>query len=289
MTGYGQARWEGDGCVVSVEVRSVNGRYLKLVPHLPNELAKLERDIEKEVRRRVQRGTVDLFVRLEFTGARAARPVNKAALASYVRQLREAAEEEGVQVAVNAEALVALPGVLEQEDPGEEANDLGQSVVEAIDEALDGLDKMRCVEGTNLREELLAHVAIIETEATEVETRHPEGLARYAERLTERVNRLLKGTDIVVSQQDLAREIAVYAERSSVAEEAARLQSHVQQMRDALDKEGPVGRRLEFLGQEMHREVNTMGSKVNDVDLSKRIIELHGVVDKIREQVANVE
>ena len=289
MTGYGQARWEGDGCVVAVELRSVNGRFFKFVSHLPNELAALERDLEKQARRRVGRGTVDLYVKLEFTGARAARPVNIEALVSYVRQLREAGQKLGVEITVNAEALAALPGVLEPEDVDDEVTELFARVGQAVEEAFDALDGMRRAEGANLRDELLRHVEAIESVAAEVEARHPEAQGRYAERLTERVNRLLQGTDIVVTQQDLAREIAIYAERSSICEESARLHSHVQQLREALDKDEQVGRRLEFLAQEMHREVNTMGSKVADVGLSQQIVDLRGVVDNIREQVANVE
>jgi uncharacterized protein (TIGR00255 family) len=271
-------------------VRSVNGRFFKLVTHLPNEFAQAEREFDKLIRRRVKRGTVDLYVKLELLGARAARPINRDALASYVRQLGEAAEELGVEIGIGGAALAALPGVLETEEVSEdEIEGLFEKAGSTVEAALDELDLMRQAEGANLREELLAHCAAVEAMADIIEAGHPETQGRYAERLTERVNRLLQGTDIVVSQQDLAREIAIYAERSSVAEEIARLRSHVQQLQAALDKNEPVGRRLEFLAQEMHREVNTMGSKVADVGLSEQIVSLHGEVDKIREQVANIE
>jgi len=290
MTGYGQGRWEANGCALLVEVRSVNGRFFKLVTHLPNEFGPAEREFDRQIRQRVKRGTVDLYVKLELSGARAARPVNRDALASYVRQLREAGDELGVEIGIGGAALAALPGVLEAEEVSDdEVEGLCEKAGSTVEAALDELDRMRLAEGANLREELLAHCAAVEALAATVEAGHADTQSRYAERLTERVNRLLQSTDIVVTPQDLAREIAIYAERSSVAEEIARLRSHVQQFQAALDKDEPVGRRLEFLAQEMHREVNTMGSKVADVGLSEQIVNLHGEVDKIREQVANIE
>ena len=290
MTGCGQARWEGEGRVMTVEMRSVNGRYFKLVTHLPNELVPFEQDVDKLVRRRVRRGTVDLYVRLDVVGARAARPVNLDALRSYVEQLEAVGGGIGVHVTLSAEALTALPGVLESpEISGEEAEALRVGLLEAMGKALDALDAMRQTEGANLRDALLSHAAGIEASIEAVEAGHPAGQQRYADRLTERVARLLEKTDVTVAQADLAREIAIYAERSSVCEEIARLRSHVQQLREALGRDEAVGRRLEFLAQEMHREANTMGAKVADVGLSERIVDLHGEVDKIREQVANIE
>ncbi|MFW6163249.1 MAG: YicC/YloC family endoribonuclease [Planctomycetota bacterium] len=290
MTGYGQARQEGDGRSVVAEIRSVNGRYLKVASHVPNELAAIERDLEKLVRRRVRRGSVDLYARVEFTGARAARPINADALRAYATALLEATRELEAEVRLGVDALVALPGVLEAEELSEEdTEELAAAIAETVEAALDGLDRMRQVEGAHLREELLGHAAAIERIVAAVEAGRDEAQQRYVQRLTERVNRLLEGTDIAVGAQDLAREVAIYAERSSVAEEIARLRSHVGQFRQALDRDEPVGRRLEFLAQEMHREVNTMGSKVADVGLSEAIVDLHGSVDKIREQAANIE
>jgi uncharacterized protein (TIGR00255 family) len=148
---------------------------------------------------------------------------------------------------------------------------------------------MRETEGRSLCEVLLAHCASIEEGVAAIEEAYPETQGAFQERLIERVNRLLRDTDINVAERDLTREIAIYAERSNVAEEMARLQSHVQQFREALDAGGPVGRRLEFLAQEMNREANTMGAKIGDVGLSRQVVDVHGEVNKIREQVLNVE
>jgi len=290
MTGYGQARREGDGFVVLVELRSVNGRYFRLNSRVPNELAAAERGFEKRIRERVTRGSVDLYVKVELTGARAARPVNTAALASYLRQLRDVGDKLGCPIALTPEALAVLPGVLEGEEIADgEAEALVAEVDKALGAALDAIDAMRRAEGASLRDELLRHCDAVEAIVAEVATSAPEGVQHYKGRLRERVDRLLQDTGIAVSEQDLAREIAIYADRSSVCEEVARLRSHAEQFREALAQAEPVGRRLEFLAQEMHREVNTMGSKVADAALSRQMVDLHGAVDKIREQVLNVE
>ncbi len=290
MTGYGQARREADGRVIAAEVRSVNGRYLKVSTRLPHEFAALERDLEKLVRARVARGSVDLTVRVELTGARAARPVNSEALAAYLAELQKLGERLGVQVSVSADAIASLPGVLEPEEISEaEATALAGAVTAAVSAALDEADRMRLAEGENLRAELLGHCDAIERLVGEAEERQPASLQEHQRRLVERVNRMLQGTGIAVTEENVAREAAIYADRSSICEEIARVRSHVAQFREALGQDEPVGRRLEFIAQELHREVNTMGAKAADATLSRQIVALHGEVDKIREQVSNIE
>lgn len=290
MTGYGQARWQGPECSVVAEVRSVNGRFLKVTSRLPTELAAGEREAEKLVRERIRRGSVDLRVRMDLSGAAAARPVNRKALASYVRDLQAVGEKLGTPLAFNADALMNLPGVLVTDEVAdEERAALIAHTLAAVGQALDDLNGMRAAEGANLHDELLSHLDAAERLADQVEAGHPEAHQQYVQRLIGRVNRLLQDSDIVVGEQEVAREAAIHAERSSVCEEMARLRSHLEQFRDALEQAKPVGRRLEFIAQEMHREVNTMGSKVADASLSKTVIDLHSVVDNIREQVLNVE
>ncbi len=290
MTGYGQARWEGDGWVVVAEVRSVNGKYFKLQSRLPHEFASFERDLEKRVRERVARGTVDLLVKVERTGARAARPLNREALAAYARQLREVADACGLPIALTADAVAALPGVLDPEEVSEaEAKALQGPVLATLDAALDAIDRMRRAEGGHLREALLSHGAAIEQLVDAIEAAQPAALDEHRQRLVDRVNRLLENTGITVGEQDLAREAAIYADRSNVAEEIARLRSHVKQLREALAQAEPVGRRLEFLSQELQREASTLGAKASSAALAPKIVALHGEVDKIREQVLNIE
>ena len=290
MTGYGQAGWEGEGRLLAVEIRSVNGRYFRLTSRLPHEFAASEHRFEKRIRERVTRGSVELYMKLELTGARAARPVNKEALASYLSQMRDVADTLGVPITVTPEALSTLPGVLDADEIGDEEAEatLGQ-MAKTLDAALDELERMRVAEGANLRADLLQCCGTIEQTVAQIEAGYPATLDQFRARLIERVNRLLADTRITVGEQDLAREIAIYADRSNVNEEIARVRSHVEQFREALDQGEPVGRRLEFLAQEMHREANTMSAKTADTELSRLLIVLLGEVDKIREQVLNVE
>jgi len=290
MTGYGQARREANGRVIAAELRSVNGRYLKLSARLPHEFAALERELEKRVRARVARGSVDLTVRVELTGARAARPINSEALAAYLAELRRLGERLGVQVSVSADAIASLPGVLEPDEmSAAEATELADAVTAAVCAALEEADRMRLAEGENLRAELLGHCDAIERLVSEAEERQPASLQEHQRRLVERVNRMLQGTGIAVTEENVAREAAIYADRSSICEEIARVRSHIAQFREALGQDEPVGRRLEFIAQELHREVNTMSAKAADATLSRQIVALHGEVDKIREQVSNIE
>ncbi|MBL7224126.1 MAG: YicC family protein [Candidatus Brocadiae bacterium] len=290
MTGYGQARWQGEGCAIFVEVRSVNGRHLKLNTRVPHEMVGAEHDLEKVVRRYVTRGSLDLYVRVERTGAQAARPINQDALACYIRQLQEATEDMPGAGSFHLDALLSLPGVLE----GEGALDGGDGTVDAqvqatVEQALEALDKMRQVEGAHLRQALLEHCKQLEEGTAKVEEAQPQALEGYGERLAARVNRMLANSGISVTERDLAREIAIFVDRSAICEEVQRLRSHLKQFRDTLEQDKPVGRHLEFLGAEIHREVNTMGSKVSDADLSRLVGQLRIETDGIREQVMNVE
>ncbi|NQT89086.1 YicC family protein [bacterium] len=290
MTGYGQARWDDGGRVVHIEVRTVNGKHFKLHPRIPHEFACMEHRIEKAIRKVVTRGSIDLYVRVQFEGARAARPVNKEALATYIQQLRLALGDQDVAITVNAGDLSSLPGVLESDElNSDEAEELMPHIQDTLTRALADLNGMRETEGTSLRNVLLAHCEAVENGVRSIEAGYPDTQDAFKERLVERVNRLLRNTDINVGERELTREIAIYAERSNVAEELARLLSHIEQFRETLDEGGPVGRRLEFLAQEMNREANTTGAKVGDVGLSRQVVDLHGEVNKIREQVLNVE
>ena len=290
MTGYGQAHWEGNGRVVVVEVRSVNGRYFKLNARVPHEFGACEQQFETRVREHITRGSVDLFVKVELTGAQAARPVNREALASYVRQFRQVGDELGVPVTLSPDALAALPGVLESDELSEaQAKALLGPITATLDAALGQLDGMRAAEGANLKAEFLRHCEAICGLLDQVEQAYPAMMQEHKRRLLDRVNRLLQETGLTVGEQDMARELAIYADRSSVAEEIARVRSHVEQLREALGQDEPVGRRLEFISQELHREVNTMSAKAAGAALSRHLVALHGEVDKIREQVLNVE
>jgi len=290
MTGYGQARWDEAGRSVVVEVRSLNSRYFRLNIRMPHEFAALEPELTRLVRQTVARGNVDLTIRVELSGPSAARPVNTAALESYVAELRRLGEKTGCQVVLTPDALASLPGVLDDEElPQGQVSELAPRVCQTTQEALEALDAMRRAEGENLAGEFSTHCEAIEKLLEEVERLYPAALDAHKERLVERVRRLLEESGVEVGEADLAREVAIQADRAAIDEELARLRSHVAQLREALQTSEPVGRRIEFIGQEMQREVNTASAKAPGDELTRLLTSLQGEVDKIREQALNVE
>jgi len=290
MTGYGQARWEEAGRSVVVEVRAVNSRYFRLNTRMPHEFAALETELASVVRETIARGTVELTIKVGLKGPSAARPVNTAALETYVEELQRLGARLGCQVALTPAALATLPGVLDDEElPEGQVRELAPRIIETTRRALEAMDQMRRTEGANLAREFTAHCDAIEKLLDQVEKLYPAALGAHKERLVERVRRLVEGTGIHVGEADLAREIAIQADRAAIDEELARLRSHVAQLRQALQATEPVGRRIEFIGQEMQREVNTASAKAPGDELTTLLTALQGEVDKIREQALNVE
>jgi uncharacterized protein (TIGR00255 family) len=292
MTGYGSAqRAEGD-FVIEVEARSVNNRFLKVNFRAPEPFSKSQKLFEDLVKERVSRGTVDLGIRL-FRGKTTGAPtIQEAILQSYYQQLADLKKKLNIPGKVDLSLLLSLPGTVESnvviEDEGL-AERLTQVAAEGAREAVERLGQMRRDEGAALEKELKGMLDDLERHAEQVEARRPELLKDYRSRLQSRVQELLQGTDVQVSEGDLARELALFAERSDIAEELQRLRSHAAQFREACEREEAVGRRLEFMAQEMHREVNTMGAKASDSSLATIVIEMKGLVDRLKEQVMNVE
>lgn len=291
MTGYGEAESMDDLARVKVEVRAVNNKFLKLNPRVPDGFASLEMPVEKRVRERIGRGTVNLNVIIEPQGAAARAPINAAVLKAYAADL-EAVERDrhgDAAAPVRAEALLALPGVV-----GEEPGLVGEAglqdrVLAVLDEALGRLDAMRDAEGRATADDMAGTLEGIERHVASVEERGPQVVEAYRDRLRERMEQLLEGTSVAPDEQTLVREVAVFAERSDVNEEIARLRSHIAQFRELLDAPGPAGRKFEFITQEMYREVNTLGSKANDAEVSREVVEIKIGVDRLREQSQNVE
>jgi len=294
MTGYGDARGIADALSFRIEVRSVNNRHLKLTLRAPEPYNLLEAEFEKVVRRFVRRGTVLVQVHLD----RSHRPedfrLSVTALSSYVRQVHAVwlalPEKERPSLESLCGQVLALPGVCAEPESGAATESEWPVIERGLTEALSRLQRMRLEEGARMKLELCDYRAQISRFLDDVRVRQPAVVQAYRARLRERVQSLLADTSIRLTDDDLAREVAVYAERSDIAEEIVRLESHLQQFQDVLDgnDEGP-GRKLEFVTQEMGREVNTMGSKAGDVAISRLVVEIKSVLEKIREMLQNVE
>jgi uncharacterized protein (TIGR00255 family) len=292
MTGFGEATRHDDGVHYAVELRSLNNKYFKASIRLPEQLQVLEAELEAALRRRITRGSVTLTASFADTSASAALEVNHQALDRYVEQVKQSQAVRAGEISIDLAALLNLPGVLQQ-PPGDEQR-LHQAravLLELVSAACDHLISMRRREGNLLMEELTGHRDLIADRLTKIKAQAPRVIEEYENRLRQRMQQMLREAQISVEPAELIREIAVYAEKTDIAEEVSRLGGHIEQFSDLLKapEDQPVGRTLDFLAQEMLREANTIASKSPDSLISRLIVEVKGAIDRIKEQVQNVE
>jgi len=290
MTGFGKAQLVQEGIAVSVEIKSVNHRYLAINGRVPDGYGSFGPKIESMIRAALKRGSIFYNLQIILQDVAGAFVPNRALALRYLEEIAALEKESGRPLSTDGAAILGLPGVLgESVLDADTSERLGAVIESAAKAALDELLDMRRREGESLGAELERIIASVEKLLGEIE-RGCEGLVdEYRKRLSARVNSLLADTEIRLAEEDLAREIAVYADRSDISEELVRVRSHVEQFRAAIGSPEPVGRRLEFLVQEMFREANTMGSKSVSPELSRLILALKGEVEKAKEQVLNVE
>ena len=288
MTGFGEARVQDRGRTVLVEMRTVNNRHLKVNTKISEELAVLEPNLEALVRERIRRGTVHVVVRIE----RPRRPedyrLNLAALASYRDQLLQLPGAEGLSL--DLAKLASLPGVIEEQRTSERATEEEWSAIAVVvSSALDQLEAARAREGQAMASELVALARTIGDRLARVADRAPLVVQAYHKKLTERVRVLLSDHGLTIEPADLVREVAILADRSDISEEMVRLRAHLTEFAAIIDLPESSGRKLEFITQEMGREVNTIGSKANDIEISRAVVDMKAVLEKIRELIQNVE
>lgn len=294
MTGYGAAERVDPDVRIAVEIRTVNNRFFKASLHLPEGLGAVEVAIDKILRASITRGTVSLTLGVEPRGAAARVPINKDILEAYLKDLGGfAGAWSGKNDDYSSGLLgfvLGLPGVVGGQDVLLTGIDNLPARIEAVvQEGVARLNAMRDAEGQTTAADMRATLDEMEKWLAAVDARVPAVIEEYRQRLRERVTALLEGVEIALDDQVLAREVAFAAERSDINEEIARLRSHVGQFRELLVESGPGGRKLEFITQEMSREVNTMGAKSNDSDISRLVVSVKVGVDRLREQSQNVE
>ena len=289
MTGFGRGAFSSEAFGVTVEIKTVNNRYLDVHLRLGQELSAIEMLVRKRVGARLSRGRVDLNINFDRTGA-ANYEVNRPLIAGYVKALREIKQELGLAGEIDVNSLARVPGALTAGRDGfDEQNMAG--VESALDQALDSLEQMRESEGAALAAEMRVRVAKIEAEVPVIEAA-AAGLAdAYRQRLQKRVAELIaRGSQAVeLDAGRLAQEVAYLADRSDISEELARLRSHLEQFRSSIDADGEVGKRLDFLLQELNREANTVLSKSTEIAIKDSALAIKAEVEKLREQVQNVE
>lgn len=291
MTGFGEARHQDTRRAIQVEMRTVNNRHFKLSARISDEFSPMEVALEQMVRERVKRGTVQLSLRVE----RPRRPedyrLNLVALASYRDQLRQVdgpVRDGGPDVELAQ--LLALPGVVEEVRPdGRPPAEDWPEVARVVSKALNALEASRALEGRAMAAELIALGRSIEEHLGRIAERAPAVVHAFHKRITERVQALVAEYGVTVEPQDLVREVAILADRGDISEEIIRLRAHLAQYAAIIDAAESSGRRLEFLVQEMGREINTIGAKAGDVEISRGVVDVKALLEKIRELVQNVE
>jgi uncharacterized protein (TIGR00255 family) len=290
MTGFGDARGQNDRLSMSVEVRAVNNRYFKLVTKTPERYQALEGDIERVVRESISRGTVNVSVRVENVAGGMAYRLDAPVLQGYWQQLTLLTSSLGVQPPDNVGSLLSLPGVVVDGDAstGDPREDW-PLIESSLREALGKLGEFRAVEGASMEEDLQANLRIIATELEQIADRAPQIVHEFRDKLLVRVGELLRDGQASVGPADLIREVSIYAERCDVAEEILRLRSHLDQFQAFVRQPQSAGRKLDFLTQEMVREVNTIGSKANNVEVAHAVVEIKAAVERMREVLQNVE
>jgi uncharacterized protein (TIGR00255 family) len=292
MTGYGEARFQSDSLSLSLELRALNNRYLKVSVRAPDPYHLLEAEFEKIIRRFVKRGTIQLQLRAERQSALQDFRINAVALTSYVQQIRSAAVSLGLPDGGQSllGQVLALPGVVpEAGSHAFKLHDDWPILEKTCVQALEQLNGMRQEEGRAMAQELLAFRDAIAVHLEKIRQRSPQVTSTFRDRLLERVRSLLGELDVEIDRDNLLREVSIFAERSDIAEEVVRLATHLDHFQEIMKEPESPGRKLEFLTQEMFREANTIGSKASDVDISREVVEIKGTLEKIRELIQNVE
>ena len=290
MTGHGEAQRQQDGVAIAVEVRTVNNRYLKVSFRTSEGYGVLESNIESVVRRHVRRGSVQVNVRIDREPTPDDFKLNEVVLAGYQQQLEALREKSGGAEPIRPESLLMLPGVVNEAARHNVSAETDWPLVEqTLTEALENLSHMRAEEGAAMATDLHANCEVIATELDKIEERAPLVVDAYRKRLTERLNKLLEEYEISIQAADIVREVGIFADRGDISEETVRLRSHLSQFDTVAAAKESNGRKLEFLIQEILRETNTIGSKANDAEIARFVVEIKTAIERMREMIQNVE
>ena len=288
MTGFGRGKFENEGRIYTVEIKSVNHKYFDVSIKMPKYFNVLEETIRKRVSDVISRGKIDIFIGFEnFSEQGVNIRFNNALAKNYIEGLKKLAEETGVEYKIDLIDIAKFPDIVKLED--EDIEELiSKELLVALDEALVNFVDMRSTEGEKLAQDIKARIAQVETKVNEIKNYSSTLVQDYIERLETRINELMK--DKVVDEQRLAQEIVIFSDKSSIEEELTRLDSHISQIKALLNgDESPIGKKMDFIVQEINRETNTIGSKANSIDITNRVIDIKTIVEDIREQIQNIE
>ncbi|MGG5253007.1 YicC/YloC family endoribonuclease [Neobacillus sp. SM06] len=287
MTGFGRSKAESGPFSVNVEMKTVNHRFCEFNFRMPRQLIKIEDKMKKKLNQQIRRGRVEVYVTLEGEGT-----VTRKVLADwqlideFYQFVLEAKNKYGIEGQITLKELLSREELVHIEESEAENEELENLVLKAVEQAASQLKQMRIAEGTAMKKDLESNLGQILTVVSQLKESAPLVVEAYQERLTKRMQELLQGQ---VDEGRILTEVAVFADKADINEEVTRLNSHIQQFFQTLDVNEPIGRKLDFLVQEMNREANTIGSKANDALIAKKVVELKSLLEKLKEQIQNIE
>ena len=288
MTGFGKSKLEINGRVYNIEIKSVNHRYCDVNVRLPRSISCYENEIKKEVSNRVARGKIDVFIDYtNYTNEGKNVVINKELAKLYIKQLKELANEECLNDNINITEISKMPDVLQLTSEDDESDTILQELKQCLNSALDNFVNMRVIEGEKIKEDLLQRIDHINSMVEQISLNSTGLIEEYVVKLEERINEILKNQEI--DKTRLAQEVVIYADKCSIEEEVTRLNSHISQFKNLLNSNEAIGKKLDFIIQEMNRETNTIGSKANNLEITNGVIDIKTEIENIREQVQNIE
>lgn len=290
MTGFGRCRTVLHGREISVEIKSVNHRFFEFSCRTPKGYGFLDDKLKALVNSRVSRGKIDMFVTVgtaEDTPAEV--KINHSLVSGYINAMKEISETYGIENDVTVTAISRFPDVYTVSKAPENEEEITADVLEAANTAIDGFITMREAEGEKMKADILGRAEVILATVDEIDERSPQTVEEYEERLLDRINRTLQDYNINIDEQRVLTEVAVFADKVAVAEETVRLRSHFAQLSKIMESQTPIGREIDFIIQEMNREANTIGSKVQDAEIAHKVVKIKSEIEKMREQIQNIE
>lgn len=290
MTGFGRCRTVLHGREISVEIKSVNHRFFEFSCRTPKGYGFLDDKLKALVNSRVSRGKIDMFVTVgtaEDTPAEV--KINHSLVSGYINAMKEISETYGIENDVTVTAISRFPDVYTVSKAPENEEEITSDVLEVANTAIDGFIAMREAEGEKMKADILGRAEVILATVDEIDERSPQTVKEYEERLLDRINRTLQDYNINIDEQRVLTEVAVFADKVAVAEETVRLRSHFAQLSKIMESQTPIGREIDFIIQEMNREANTIGSKVQDAEIAHKVVKIKSEIEKMREQIQNIE
>jgi uncharacterized protein (TIGR00255 family) len=288
MTGYGSAKGASGGIDIAVELKSVNNRYLDCNIRMPRVYSSMEETLKAIVTRSISRGKVDVYINIDSSKAdNVTVKINKPVADAYMAVLRTLSEEYGLSGTTSVIDFARFPDVLQLEKSEADTDVLSKAIGAVLEEALRDFDAMRAREGENLAADIAQRLNVIEQLTKQAEECSPKSVAEYRAKLEAKMSEVLQNKELDTTR--ILMEAAIFADRVAINEETVRLKSHIEQLRKMLKSRDPVGRKLDFLIQELNREANTIGSKGNDADMARIVVDLKAEIEKIREQAQNIE